>query len=322
MALMFGICFLHSITMCGHVTVWAANILLSCVNGFVFITGWYGLRFRPSKLIRLYATAFFSGVVLLAANLWLGDYVLGTDKAALKRLYGFFLDHWFLNAYAFMMLLVPLVDAAFAYLPRRVLWAVLAPFGLLAFGWSFGNDLPVLGLLLPGTAGLGSYTGLSLLATYTAARLCRMVDVGRFFTWRRALMALVVLWFCTGIGMGEYASPFAVALAATCFLVFTRVPWPGWMGRVAVFLGPSMFTVYLLHSNRLGFDLMTRLEERWADIQGWPLPMVYFSVAAIVFCVCVALDLPRRLAVWGTRGLWSPLLAWLDALWLRVFPER
>lgn len=96
-----------------------------------------------------------------------------------------------------------------------------------------------------------------------------MVDVGRFFTWRRALMAF-----------------------------------------------------YLLHSNRLGFGLMTRLEERWADIQGWPLPMVYFSVAAIVFCVCVAVDLPRRLAVWGTRGLWSPLLAWVDALWLRIFPER
>ena len=89
-----------------------------------------------------------------------------------------------------------------------------------------------------------------------------------------------------------------------------------------MFLGPSMFTVYLLHSNRLGFDLMTRLEERWTDIQGWPLPIVYFSVAAIVFCVCVAVDLPRRLAVWGTRGLWSPLLAWVDALWLRIFPER
>lgn len=67
---------------------------------------------------------------------------------------------------------------------------------------------------------------------------------------------MAALWFCTGIGLGEYASPFAVALAGTCFLIFARVPWP------------------------------------------------------------------RRLAVWGTRGLWSPLLARLDALWLRVFPER
>ncbi len=321
-ALMFGICFLHSITMCGHVTVWAANILLSCVNGFVFITGWYGLRFRPSKLIRLYAVTLFVGGVLLAANLWLGDYAFGMDKAALKRLHGFFLGYWFLNAYAFMMLLAPLVDAALTYLPRRVLWATLAPFGLLAFGWSFGTGLPGLGPLLPRTAGLGSYTGLSLLATYTMARLCRVLDVGRFFTWRRALTALAALWFCTGIGLGEYASPFAVALAGTCFLIFARVPWPRWLGRAALVLSPSMFAVYLLHCNGLGFELMTRLEDRLADVQGWPLAAAYLAVAATAFCACVAVDVPRRLVVWGTRGLWSPLLARLDALWLRVFPER
>lgn len=87
-------------------------------------------------------------------------------------------------------------------------------------------------------------------------------------------------------------------------------------------LGPSMFVVYLLHCNGLGFELMTRLEDRLADVQGWPLAAAYLAVAATAFCACVAVDVPRRLAVWGTRGLWSPLLARLDALWLRVFPER
>ena len=321
-ALMFGICLLHSITMCGHVTVWAANILASCVNGFVFISGWYGVRFRPSKVIRLYALSIACGAVLLSLNLWLGRYAFATDKASFKALHGMFFGQWFLNAYAFMMCLTPLVDLAISRMPARYLASVLLPLGCLAFGWSFATGLPVVGRLLPGTSGLGSYTPLALLATYTVARLCRHFDVARFVTWRRLAAAIALMWVCTGIGMGEYASPFAVTLAAAWFFVYRRVAWPAWLGAAARLLGPSMFSVLLLHCSGLGFAAMTALETRWADTQGWPLGAVYLAVAALTFVVCLALDVPRRLVVWGTRRWWEPALGWVDALWLRLAPEE
>lgn len=321
-ALMFGICLLHSITMCGHVTAWAANVLLSCVNGFVFITGWYGLRFKPSKLVRLYAVTLFTGSVVLATRLWLGDFALGWEKETLSRVKDCYLGYWFLNAYAMLMLLAPLVDAAIERVPRRLLGSVLAPLGVLVFVWAFGAGVPILGWFFPASSGIGSYTGLALLATYTVARLCRVFDVARFFTWRRAAVASAALWLCTGVGLGEYASPFAAALSATLFLVFARVPWPGWVGRAACLLGPSMFAVYLLHCNGVGFGLMRALEDRLVDGRGWPLGAAYLAVAALAFGACVAIDLPRRLVVWGTRGLWAPLLAWADGWWARCFPDR
>lgn len=67
-SLMFGICLLHSITFSDHVRPWMANVLLSCVNGFVLISGWYGMRFAPSKILRLYGVALFAAVVAVGAG--------------------------------------------------------------------------------------------------------------------------------------------------------------------------------------------------------------------------------------------------------------
>ena len=268
------------------------------------------------------AVTLFTGSVVLAARLWLGDFSLGWEKETLSRVKDCYLGYWFLNAYAMLMLLAPLVDAAIERVPRRLLGSVLVPLGMLVFVWAFGAGVPVLGWFFPASSGIGSYTGLALLATYTVARLCRVFDVARFFTWRRAALAVAALWLCTGVGLGEYASPFAVALSAVLFLVFARVPWPGWVGRAACLLGPSMFAVYLLHCNGVGFGLMRALEDRLVDGRGWPLGAAYLAVAALAFGVCVAIDLPRRLVAWGTRGLWAPLLAWADGWWARCFPDR
>lgn len=321
-ALMFGICLLHCVTQGGHCKPFLANILLSCVDGFAFITGWYGLRFRPSKPLRLYATALWCGTVALFIGWKCGVYALAWDEPTAKLLHGMLVNPWFLNAYVFMMLLAPLVDAAIDRLPARLLPSAILPFFLLSFGWSFGKSLPLVGRMLPDTVGLGAYTGLSLLSVYVLARLCRRFDVGRFFTWPRAAVALLALWGITGLGFGEYSSLFAAALSAMVFFVFLRLPWPNWAGRVALWLGPTMFAVYLIHSNRIGFWLIRQAEDLLIDAHGWPILAAYAIVAPALFLACVAIDLPRRLLVRLTRPLWRPLFAALDTLYLRLAPDR
>ncbi len=319
---MFGICLLHCVTQGGHVKPRLANILLSCVDGFVFISGWYGLRFRPSKPLRLYATAIACGLLALAVGYGLGVYAFAWDGATAKLVHRMLVNPWFLNAYVFLMLLAPLADAALERLPPRLLPSVLVPFFLLTFGWSFGKSLPVVGQMLPDTQGLGAYTGLTLLSVYVLARLCRRLDVGRWFSWPRAALALAVLWCATGVGFGDYSSPFAAALAAVAFLCFLRIPWPAWAGHAARWLGPSMFSVYLLHSNRLGFGLIRQAEDFLIDAHGWPILPAYLAVALPLFLACLLADLPRRFLAWATGWLWRPALAWLDAHYARLFPDR
>ncbi len=62
-ALMFGICLLHTIGFGGYSMPWMQNVLLSCVVGLVFISGWFGVKFSWWKLVRLYGIGFYCAMV-------------------------------------------------------------------------------------------------------------------------------------------------------------------------------------------------------------------------------------------------------------------
>ena len=321
-ALMFGICLLHSFEQGWHDVPPITKALRACVVGFVFISGWYGIRFRPSKLIRLYATAVACGALVFAAEAALGTVALAPTLACAKRLWVDLFGYWFLNAYALMMLLAPLVDAVLERVPPRLLPGILAPFLAATFLWAFARSAAPheLAWLIPSAEGLSANAGLTLLATYVVARLCRRLDVAARLTHRNLLLLLLPALAATLL-FGNYTSPFSVAVAAGVFLLFLRVPWPDWLGRAASFLGPSMFAVYLLHTNRVGFDAIIRLEVTLIDDRGWNAWCVYPLVAALLFCATLLLDQPRRLIAHATRPLWAPLLNALDTRWAKRLPQ-
>lgn len=107
--LMFGICLLHSITMCGHENAWLSRPLFACVDAFVFISGYYGIRFKPSKLLRLYAVGLWCAIIAVIMPMLLGvECPLSWEefwRTYIER-------YWFLHAYAVMMLLAPLVESS------------------------------------------------------------------------------------------------------------------------------------------------------------------------------------------------------------------
>ena len=63
--LMYGICLLHSISQAGHNVVWAANMLSWCVPGFMFISGWFGMRFSFMKVAKLYGISLYCATVFV-----------------------------------------------------------------------------------------------------------------------------------------------------------------------------------------------------------------------------------------------------------------
>lgn len=317
-ALMFGICLIHVMQGLGAEAFvehpargWLLNLILPCVNGFAFITGYYGIHFRPSKVVRLYAQAFFCGAVAVLIGS-LGNFSSGTLLTVVKQ-------SWFLNAYCLLLLVAPVVNVALDRLPRYQLAGVLAPFFVLTFGWSFLTEMPFVQDLLPTTPGLGSLTGLSLLAVYVVARLCRRFDVGRLFTWRRAIFALIPLFVAAAIGMSNYSSPVSTAIACICFYGFTRVRWPLWVGRVAIVSGPSIFAVYLLHANGIGVEGIL-LAHQWLASMGCPADVAYWGLAVTLFVGCLILDIPRRVVLWWLAPLWKAPLRLLDTTWSRFFP--
>ncbi len=57
--LMLGIVALHEYSYVGMGHNWVPRLLTSCVVGFVFISGYYGVKLSLAKLAKLYGVAIF-----------------------------------------------------------------------------------------------------------------------------------------------------------------------------------------------------------------------------------------------------------------------
>lgn len=118
--------------------------------------------------------------------------------------------------------------------------------------------------------------------------------VDKIRAWHLAI-AVPLLWVATGVGLGDYNSPFAFALACGMFVVVRRIGdktgltgSTGFGANVIAWLGPSMFSVYLMHTNEVGFPLLAKLDAEIGVV----------GAAVVVFIGCVVLDLPRRAVGW------------------------
>ncbi len=295
-SLMFGIVLLHTMTFSSYESPdWLWRILHSSVNGFMIISGWYGIRFAPSKILCLLGVLLYA-MLFEFIGLWI------MDDLSMDRLYSFIefykKNPWFLYAYIFVMLFAPLMNVIFEMFERKRLIYVFAPFFLLLL-WSAVADMPKLGRVFPTTSGIGSYTGLTLLGCYVIGRLARLfqfdVKVGsRKIFWG---MFIVLCGLIIVSRMGYYASPFAMLLGLTVFLIFKRLSISNGLARLVGFIAPSMFSVYLLHNNRVvcftggGINLLQKFLVEDCGITGYS--MFLFS-AILIFMLAIVFDIPRR----------------------------
>lgn len=192
-----------------------------------------------------------------------------------------------------MMMLAPVVDSALESKRSIRLW--LVPLVLLCFGWSLANAVlnshPSIKWIVPDTPGLGAYTGLTLIGVYAVGRVYRLKrDKIHPPLWAWAALAIVSLIGCV-FELGHYNSPCSVVLAIVGFVVCEKIQLPDWLGRSIMFVASSMFSVYLLQTNRFFIPKFAVINHHLAVL---PLPVRYFIVACIVFVVCVSVDFLRR----------------------------
>lgn len=294
--LMYGIVVLHVGGILGPAFCWEKTGLCWCVDGFVFITGWFGVRFSVRKLALLYGTALVSSFMVeclaIAFGHGLGANVFAGVVLHMKGM-------WFLHAYAVMLCLSPLVNAVV----QARDWRTLVPFLALVFGWGLATELPIVHRVVPHPAGIGSFTGLTLLGVYAVARMVRLWDLARLVRTRHLLFALPVLFGLCILGygwLGQYASPVAVLMAAVVFLLFLRVRVPSVAAPAIQFLGASMFPVYVVHGHPWVFAL---IKQGGGILNFLPHAAVCFGLGAVVFLATLMFDLPRRtLAAFVVKG--------------------
>ena len=310
--LMFGICMLHSVSQGGNGvgSKIATSILLACVCGFVFISGYFGIRFKLSKLVKLYGLGLFAAVVNTCFFYHCDPVTCG---GFIRRLVYTFKDYWFLNAYAVLMLMSPLLNLALREIHQKEGFYAVVFTMICVIGWSFVAQLPLLRSWLPASAGLQNYSGFLFMGIYLLAGTWRVLDFDGKVMRSWGLAVLISITAIYPLCLGAYSSPFSIMVAGVCFSKCKRLALPVWLDRICSFVGPSLFSIYLIHTNHFGFDTIKAMKSFLTDV-GCPYSLSCMGVACLVFITCLAIDMIRRLLLSPLRGMVNGALDRLDLL--------
>lgn len=301
--MMFGICLLHALDQGGYADSHRGldNLMTPCVDGFVFISGYYGIKLKLKGVLKLLGIGAYCALFVGVVYHWL--YLSAPVKDIATGIWRCFKEPWFLWTYLALMLCAPLLESVFQETAKDK-WSVMrkvAPILFMVFAWSYAaTKIPVLKKFTPCVSDFGGFALLTFAGIYLAAGTCRYYEVDKKVT-TTALLALATLsgafcWF----NFMHYHSPFALIFSGALFFLFRRMKLAndGIIARTAVWLGPSMFSVYLLHFNDMGMSFLHCFEDKYIAV--WGYYPVCFAVAIALFVFGVVADGVRRVAVGGS----------------------
>ena len=225
--LMFGICLLHVLGYSGYNLLNVCGCLAWCVNGFAFITGWYGTSFKIWKVAKLYGVA----LVAFPIGMLFGHFACGVAlEEVLCLSWKAFLGLKFLHWYVICMCFAPIIDCACDKVKasgqlRDIKFMI--PFLVVCFLWSYLTDFNFARPFIPCLDGLGGYSYLSIIAVYAFGRICRHLELDKKLNTKTLLLILAVSMIPAYYRIATYASIFANMIAASTFLLFARMKCRG-----------------------------------------------------------------------------------------------
>ena len=275
-----------------------------CVNVFVMISGWFGIK----ASVRGYANFAFQCLYFM-----LGIYLVmlfsGQTQFCLREMARCLFGSWFIQAYTVLYIISPVLNAYVRAASRRQLCITTGL--LLAFQALF--DLDGISRFV-----LAGYTPLSFVSLYLLARMLRL------YGGSSARYGLSVYFLSVGLNVGlayaaglsgagwlpspvSYATPRVVAGAAGLVLAFSRLRLrpSGFVNMVA----KSSFAVYLLHQHLLvgGAYFAPCMKTLYRHYDGIACLLLMGLACAGWFAAAVVLDRPR---IW----LWRLLCAIIPRL--------
>ena len=178
------------------------------------------------------------------------------------------------------------------------------PLFMLCFGWSMLTSYNATLGIVPRAAGLGHFSPLTMVGVYVAGRFLRFYETQIRLSGKSLAAIVVAMLVLAAMRLGFYNSPVALVLALATFMAVRKLRLEArWLQTSILFLSPSMFSVYLLHTNRAGLTWIIPNAVDQAVGFGcgkWPS---YVLVALVLFVVCCIVDLARRAALHAVRRL-------------------
>lgn len=232
------------------------SLSIICVNTFVLLSGWFGIRFRFERLFEfLFQIFFFLLIGLGIAILTVPEQAISIRGAANLLLLGEW-DYWFVKCYLLMYIFAPLMNSFVEHSTEKQFRIFLILF------YSFQS---VYGLVGGAEWFRHGYSGLSFMGLYLLARYVRLYpnklttlnkswDILIYFALSAlmTLISVVVLKICPTpekhIGrIYAYTFPLVIIASIYFLLFFSKIKLN--YNKFINWIAASCFAIYLVHSN-------------------------------------------------------------------------
>lgn len=311
--IVFGHCIYYSVYEWEKEKILLA-VLLSIrfhVDGFVAVSGWFGIRFKWSKVVRLIGVFVFYSILNLVFN------PSGFNSASIRsfRVSG----GWFGGTYLMLMFIAPFLNLAIERLndleisKRRAVWAVFATgmvlnwvpnhffTGLSASGGESHTLLTMVFVYVTMRLVATSQNGNAIRAVVLFAPIAYLLTIvtGALWAASRGLIKGYEFTFSSMKWITDYNSPGVWLMAIWFVTVFaTKIKIACGPGRVVNFLAPSMFGVYLLHDTTSFGHRIFQIPQEWLrDNTSLSIATVITVSAFVVFAAGLLIDLTRRIGL-------------------------
>ncbi len=227
-------------------------ISFGAVNIFVFISGWYGIRFRLNRLFELCFQVFFFLIISYLIHLIFNSQVYFSWKFLVHL---FLLNgYWFFTCYLMLYIFSPVLNKYIENTSEKEFRILLILFYLFqtVYGWIEYS----IKWFADGSSPI-SFIGLYLLASYIRLYCNRLYEQSN--KWIFLIFFLIIMLLMSGIvfyGIDNdkpfiiqrvllNLSPFYVLMAVSVFLFFKqlKIKWNG-----ILFFSSSCFAAYLFHT--------------------------------------------------------------------------
>ena len=274
------------------------QLCLVCVNVFVMISGWFGIKASWRGTAKL-----LFQVLFLAMLCFVVFAVAGLPVSFKKDLLPYLLfgsGYWFVVSYLILYTLSPVLNAFVEHAPKK------------EFGWvlvAFFSAEFIFGYLLDVGSFHNGFSALFFIGLYLLAQYIRRYP-GRLFVFSKwadlSIYAGVSFlsaigfwlgykWFGMGFHLNHYDSPLAIIASLYLLLFFSKLSFQSnTINRLAV----SAFAIYLIHTNSLVYPYFrlcsTYIMENYTFVGAVGIMLVFLITLALL---CIVID-KLRILVW------------------------
>lgn len=273
-----------------------------CVNVFVLLSGWFGIKPKVNRLCEfLFQVFFFVAVSIVLLCIFTGHKLCFDDIKNLPMLNA---SLWFPKAYLLLYILSPVLNSFVEKADKKTFQLVLIGFFLFqtAYGWACGGVVWVQG----GYSTI-SFIGLYLLARYfklyTPSIIQKSTSANMFAAYILVIIISAIIWYTAcaiGINvdrwMDSYVSPLVIAESMFLILAFSKLTI---QNKAINWIASSCFAVYLLHCAPGVLSHYANIINAWNMEQPLHIFLAYTSCLVLsVYSIAIIMD-KFRILLWN-----------------------